>query len=411
MREADIERACYMAAELELHDPKLLFGTALNHWCRVVVATSSSLPSMLGDVVAAVPALADCRAALMTMPARNPEEGEERRRRRREACCILLTTCAFPSRSFAHAEEKGSGGIGSRHMASQVIAASAAMSRAFPVVPPLCQEARELLARLWVLCKNRLTSQASETLKGAVTRHDTKVEKKKKNTELEFPRLSIEDLPGLATVTPANRGDVVWYVWRLCLLLCGEDADRKRFVRGALACYIHDYKKKDRNVRFPLLDTSLHVAASGLETFSASRRPRPDVDALLTKLFRNIHVVFEEMEPAPTEGGTAPTETLPESPPRPPKQDDDQHRDSSSVAVVPSENPQKDPAPFDEKMRCLYTLFYVDPVRRRRMEARRMVSVIRWSRNGDVNAKSVVGAHGNDHLSNASGIRVFREHH
>jgi len=375
-----MEKACYMAAELALHDSRLLFTTALDQWCRLVSS------AVVSDVVAAVPDLADCRAAL------DSRGGDEDARKRR-ACCVLLTTCAFRSRSVSASPFSSADGDRCRTDEAQVAAASAAMSRAFPVVPPLSQEARGMLGRLWVLCKSRRTSLASRTLKEAVAA-------KRSEPVVSFSKLPADGLPGLNVVSPVNRGDVVWYAWRLCLLLCGGEGDRLRFVRGALACYVHDYKKKDRVIRSPLLEAALHVATDGLGSFEKSHKPRPDVDALLSKLVQNIDIVFEDIVAPLTAAGRAKQvdEPLP-SPVLPPAHEIPSPLPPSSVAdddaSSPPQRQSSPPASFDEKMRCLFTVFYVDHARQRRMDAKRVACRMRELRHngGHFPTRNVAGGH------------------
>lgn len=122
----------------------------------------------------------------------------------------------------------------------------------FPTTIP--REYTKLLRFLYELCAHFRTPACLESVACVVKATDV-LETVNEPHRIDFPEIS--------AVPPKQREDIVWYLWRLCLLV--TEGSRKRFSTGALQAYQTGYKKgKRREVRMPLLLMSFEVALEGL---------------------------------------------------------------------------------------------------------------------------------------------------
>jgi hypothetical protein len=288
----ELETACYMSAELVCTPDELL--TLCSFFVDVLVSrdvvattllerfpmsTVMQLSDALRNVHQIVVNLYGCHSRKKRGGDNpyNPSESYCRDSRIREEICkmavfLCAEKCKQPARLFSNAPGKTTTKIKGNSLSEKSLeydllsmcntgssSTELKIIRAFLPVE-LTGECLKMLLAVYDACSKANTAYCISLVEFCVKRVQSCV---------NFSRL---DLPEIRTVPAKQRNDIVWYLWRLCLLI--TDGDRKRFVSHALHLYQFEYRKPYRLTRLTLLLAAYEVAIEGCDIVTT-----PDADA------------------------------------------------------------------------------------------------------------------------------------
>ena len=147
----------------------------------------------------------------------------------------------------------------------------------------------ELLAQVWILCRFGTPSAAQQVLSliGSSL-----------VSSCTWPRSQVTMLPDLKTIGASRRADMVWYLWKLCIFLCGRHHDGSLdYVTQVCALYMTGWRKGARTIRHVILESALLVATLGLSCVVKKECARVDagLQPLLAKAVSQIDIVYAEI--------------------------------------------------------------------------------------------------------------------
>lgn len=156
----------------------------------------------------------------------------------------------------------------------------------------LTGDLQKLLVCIFDACVRNDTRTVMDILEYATKRD----EDCRRNT---YPRIIY---PEIKNVTARQREDVVWYLWRLCMLI--TDSDRHDFTKDALFLFQLGYKKTVRGTRLPLLFSAFEMAVEGgppRHRLAKIKQFAKECDSIVRLACDNIHVIYEDIARAASE--------------------------------------------------------------------------------------------------------------
>lgn len=319
LRTGELATACYMSAELIMSasdnsSTHVICVSVVEALCQSLQQDRRKNDVSRKQVAETISHVAAAVRALSPSSSHNTQRGRNRRREQdggdrdrggvREAVATAVAAVCHLSRTVRRVSAE----VADRKEASACIerqddalthqrllispdttATDAKIARAFRGVD-LSNGRGKLLRALYEACRDRRIEDAELLVRLVANKPELFAVNHTVNPSTAGPDVVMSEL--LVCVSAKQRHDVVWCVWRLCLLMC--DGRRHELVRDALFLYQVAYRKHARATRSPLLTCALHWVVDAAYVYDAS--DEGGLERTLRRVHEKLHVVYEDIE-------------------------------------------------------------------------------------------------------------------
>lgn len=307
IRAGEIETACYMSAELVCTRGELpslcsaLVDTFCSSFSGACIKDYRVITELARHLSSAVKTTTSCSSSRRrAKPHHAVEEGNhaicsnENTRTGICAAVVMLCTCCDSDDSAREEDEERRRSRKKRVQRELLVADirpgvgdgnADKLTRAFAPTK-LCGSVLKTFSYLYAACAKNDTHRALDIV-DFIANDLPKDETQNITDAILYPEIS--------AVSAKQRADVVWYLWRLCLLI--TDSDRRAFVEASLELFRLGYRKQARKPRLPLLLASFEIAVEGvsLDDGQAALLRHSRMEKATRLACMSIHVVYDDI--------------------------------------------------------------------------------------------------------------------